>query len=321
MKKLIVPLIVIVFAGVMLWFLLKPDEAGRTIGIITFVDHPVLNTIQKSFQEKLQKLVGTDYEINFLVSNAQGRTENLQNISRNVLRRKPDVVVTISTPVSQALMREADAEQKIVYTFVTNPSDLGDELTRTNSTGLSDAVNYSANIHLIETFFGREATIGMLYNPNEDNSVHGINAVESIMAKSHAEMELMKATVVRETDIPTATAQIASRVDVIYVGGDNTVVGAIETVGNEALRKSVPVFASDEGSITSVAIAGFSVDYRRLGVETAVVVKQILDGREPREVPRITLKGDKLIVNQAAAKRWNFSIPQEVLEKADQIIE
>ena len=218
-------------------------------------------------------------------------------------------------------MREADTKQRIVYTFVTNPSDLGDELTRTNSTGLSDAVNYSANIDLIETFFGERAKIGMLYNPNEDNSVHGINAVESIISKSHPNMELMKATVIQEADIPTVTAQVASRVNVIYIGGDNTVVGAIAAVGNEALRKGIPVFASDEGSIMSVAIAGFSVDYKKLGIETAMVVKQVLDGKEPREVPRITLKGDRLIINRVAARQWNFSIPEEILKKADHVIE
>jgi len=255
-----------------------------------------------------------------LISNANGRIENLPSISRAMLRKTPYVVIAISTPVSQALMREADTNQKIVYSFVTNPSDLGDELTRTNSTGLSDAVNYAANLELIRDVFGERVTIGMLYNPNEANSVHGVNSVESLIGQLKLQAKLVKATVQNESEIPIVTSQIAKEVDVIYVGGDNTVVGAIPAVINEALRKGVPVFASDEGSIMAGAVAGVSVNYRKLGLETAKVVKEVLDGKEPREIPRITLRGDKLIVNKTAAAAWKLKLPDSVVDRANEVI-
>jgi len=102
--------------------------------------------------------------------------------------------------------------------------------------------------------------------------------------------------------------------DVIYVGGDNTVVGAMPAVINEALRKGVPVFASDEGSIRSGAISSVYGDYRKLGVETAKVVKEALDGKELREIPKITLRGDKLIVNKKAAAGCKFKLPDSVVD-------
>jgi putative ABC transport system substrate-binding protein len=294
---------------------------GKTIAVITFVDHPVLNTIQNSFESYLTELVANKYSINWLRSNAQGRVENLQDISQNILQKNPELIVTISTPVSQSLMRETNQTQKIVFTFVTNPADLGDELTRTNSTGLSDAVNYYENIELIKKLFGKNVIIGMLYNPNEANSVHGINTVETILAKSVDKLRLVKATVVAESDIPTVTSQLAKKVDVIYVGGDNTVVGAIPIVVNEALKKKIPVIASDEGSIKTQAIAGVSVDYEKLGRETAKVVKQILDGTMPKQIPRIVLRGDKLILNMKAARLFNFVFPDSIIQSADQVIE
>jgi putative ABC transport system substrate-binding protein len=321
MKKILIPVVVVVLVAILVLVFSTPTERSRTVGVITFVDHPVLNTIHNSFKEELERLAGENHEVRFLTLNALGRVENLQRISKNLLNRKPEIVVTISTPVSQALMREADTRQKVVYTFVTNPADLGDELTRTNSTGLSDAVNYAGNIELIRRIFGEKTRVGMLYNPNESNSVHGINAVEAILARSDSEMKMIKASVVKESDIPVVVSRLAMQVDVIYVGGDNTVVGAMPVVLNEALRKGVPVFASDEGSIESGAIAGVSVNYVKLGAETAKVVKSVLDGKEPREIPRITMRGDKLMINKIAAKRWELEIPSTILNEADEIIE
>jgi putative ABC transport system substrate-binding protein len=308
----------LVLVAVVLLLFILPRPKEKIVSVITFIDHPVLNTIEQSFRDRLSELIDSKGKVRIVTSNAQGRVENLPDMSRQVLQQHPDIVLSISTPVTQALMREANREQKIVYTFVTNPSDLGDELTRTNSTGLSDAVNYAANIDLIKRIFGTKATIGMLYNPNEANSVYGIQLVESILKGS--DMRLIKATVVREADIPVVTAQLAGAVDVIYVGGDNTVVGAMPAVLKVAIEKKVPVVASDIGSIKTGAVAGISVDYVKLGRLTAEVVKNVLDGTEPRTIPRITLSGDRLVINKTAAQRWRLEIPRSILGEADEVI-
>jgi putative ABC transport system substrate-binding protein len=314
MRKLIGILIVVVILVIAGLVILSPKSKGKTVAVITFVDHPVLNTIQYSFRERLNKICGSSQVPRIQVYNGQGRTENLPSLCKQVIQQKADIILTISTPVTQALMREVDKDQRVVYTFVTNPSDLGDELTRTNSTGLSDAVNYAANLDLIKRVFGSKTKIGMVYNPNEANSVHGIKTVESLI--SGLGMTLLKGTVVREADIPTVTSQIASAVDVIYVGGDNTVVGAIPAVTQAAQEKGISVFASDSGSVEAGAAAGISVDYAKLGRLTADVVKKILDGEEPRKIARITVPGDQLIVNKSAINRAKLTIPPDLLKNA-----
>ena len=309
-------LLALVAAVVGLLLTSKPKE--KVVSIITYVDHPVLNTIEQTFKDHLNELTSQKHKVRIVTSNAQGRVENLPDICKTVLNQKPDVVLTISTPVTQALMRAADDKQRIVYTFVTDPSTLGDELTRTNSTGLSDAVNYSANINLIKNIWGDNVAIGMLYNPNEANSVAGIQVVESLLKGSA--VNLVKTTVTAESDIPNATAQLASTVDVIYVGGDNTVVGAIPAVLKVALERKKPVVASDIGSVKAGAVAGVSVDYAKLGKQTADVVYKVLNGAEPRTISRITLLGDKLIINKSAIERWHLILSPSILDSASEIV-
>lgn len=304
----------VAFIVLLMGVVLNCNDSGKkhNVLVVNFVEHPVLNKIENSFKDRLKELLEKD-EYGIVSMTAQGRVENLASISRQAIRQKPDVIVTISTPVTQAMMREIDDRQKIVYTFVTNPEDLGDELTTTNSTGLSDAVNYADNIRLIKKIYGEDVVIGMVYNPNEANSVYGINVVERLLSKS--ETELITATADKETQVPEVVRQLANAVDVIYVGGDNTIVGAINAVLLAAKERGTPVFASDSGSIEAGAVAGISVDYEKLGALTADVVISVLKGGEPNAIPRRTIKGDDLIINEKALKDFALTEEQAILLK------
>lgn len=317
MKKkvfLLTAILVILVGGVItLRYISKVDKQSE-IAVVTYVTHPVLNKIQSSFEAELNALSKHEFSYKLISYNAQGDKEKLPSISRQVLAGKPEIVVTISTPVTQYLMRSADENQKIVYTFVTNPNDLGNDRLRTNSTGLSDAINYTANIDLIWEIYGKQVTIGMIYNPNEDNSVHGINRVEKIL--NGTESSFIKVAVQKASDIPTAVSQLLGTVDVIYVGGDNMVVGNMTAVVSRAHEKGIPVFASDEGSIENGAVAGVSVDYERLGRQTAQMVINVLKGKEPREMKRVKLEGDRLLINQNALRQLGITIPNTVMDQA-----
>ena len=319
-RKVLISIVVIVIASLLLFSYLSNRESKEKIAIITYIDHPVLNEIQNSFTKRLNTLIDNSLEYDLINFNAQGRNENLPIIAKQVISINPDLIVTISTPVSQYLMREIKSKQKIVYSFVTNPKDLGDEITRTNSTGISDAINYRGNIELIEELCGESAKVGMLYNPNESNSVFGVKRVKSIIKTK--KLDLITKTVTKESEIPLAASELANNVDVIYIGGDNTVVGAAKSLTTEAYSKKIPVFASDEGSIkTGGAVAGISVNYKELGYETAKVVNKILLGKSPREIPRKKIVGDKLILNIKEANSIGFNLDDRVIERADKIIQ
>lgn len=306
--------------GLLAILLAIPRPKHHTVHLVTFVDHPVLNTIQVGFKQRLKELTVDDRDrIQLIESNANGRVENLPELARVAVRERPDVILTVSTPVTQAVLRVCDQHQAVVFTFVTNPRDLGDELTRTNATGLSDSVNYAANVAVIREVFGQSARIGMLYNPNEANSVYGVHVVEDLLKGTSS--RLLKSTVVREADIGLAAGQLAGAVDVIYVGGDNTVVGAMPVVLKAAIARRVPVFASDLGSIEAGAVAGVSVDYTKLGHQTAEVVYKVLGGTAPRQIPRVVIPGDRLIINTAAARRFGLSLPASVVQRANQSID
>jgi putative tryptophan/tyrosine transport system substrate-binding protein len=318
-KRIIIIVLIAILAVVAIYIISNIGKSRKYIAVVTYVTHPVLNTIQSSFENHLKELIKDDSSYKIIRYNAQGDKNNLDQISQQIEALKPYLIVTISTPVTQKIMKSIDENQKLVYSFVTNPEDLGDDLTRTNSTGLSDAVNYTGNIELIKNLMGENFKMGIIYNPNEDNSVFGINRIKDLISGTN--IQLILKTVMNESDIPIVVADLAKNVDCIYITGDNTVVGAAEIVVNECIADSIPVFASDEGSIIeSGAMAGISVDYNKLGFETANVVKQVFDGKDPKEISRQKIPGDELIINLKTANLLHFNIPDSIISKANKVV-
>ena len=320
-KILIISVLILVAAGA-LWLSNAFPKTGKEkiVAVISFIDHPVLNEIQQSFERRLSGLCSEgNVEYRIISYTAQGNIEQLPAIISQVLSIDPEVIVTISTTVAQYVMREVDNEQKMVYSFVTNPADLGDELIRTNSTGVSDAVNYQENINLVRSIYGDSVRIGMLYNQSESNSTYGMERIRTII--KDLPIQLVAKAVNNDSNIPFLVEDLAKNVDCIYIGGDNTVVGAARAVVSIAKEKSIPVFASDEGSLySSGAVGGISVNYSKLGNETAQMVYKILQGATPRDLPRQTIVGDKIIINQKEADYFHLNIPKEIIHNADTIL-
>lgn len=293
------------------------SKKEKVISIISFINHPIFNQIENSFKDELKKQLGADYKYTLIENNAQGNSDNLPSISAQVIALNPDVIVAISTPVAQSILRYVKPENKIVYTFVSDTSNLKDALQKTNTTGLSDVINYKANLELIQSIYGKKVNIGVLYNPNEANSVKGVSELNDLI-KSTPDTKIIYSTVTNQNEISLAANQMMKDVDVFLSIGDNTVGAGLKIIIDQAMQAHKAVFAIDEASIKELgALGGVSVDYDLLGRETAKVVVSVLrDGKEPKDLPKIMFYGNSLIINSTTAAALNITIPSDILSKA-----
>jgi putative ABC transport system substrate-binding protein len=182
-------------------------------------------------------------------------------------------------------------------------------------TGVSDAVNYEANIDLIQELFPSASSIGMVYNPGERNSQFGVERTREIL--DSRQLTLTATTVSGSGEVGDAARSLVGRVDVIYVGSDNTVVSALEALLSVARESRLPVIASDAGSVEKGALAAVSVDYERVGRAAGYLVADVLDRRiAPGELEPVVVRGDALILNLASSKKLGIAVPEEVRSRA-----
>ena len=289
------------------------------IGVTQIVSHPALDADQKGFEQAL-KDAGLDAEYDY--QNAQGDMSNAQAIARKFKGDDLDLVHSIATPTSQAIVKVI-TETPVVYSSVTDPVDAG--LVKTmdaaggNVTGVSDAWPYERQVKLHHEMVPTAKKWGTIYNAGDANSVKSMTWARAAMKKYG--LEYIEVTVSTSAEVHMAAQSLADRVDAVFIISDNTVVSAFESLVKVCNDKKKPLFGGGTESVPRGAIAALGFDYFQVGYTAGQKAVQILkDGKNPGDVPSSLTKKLRLVVNLKAAEAQCVNLDEKYVKMAEEVI-
>ncbi|NSW90352.1 MAG: ABC transporter substrate-binding protein [Firmicutes bacterium] len=293
------------------------------IGISQLVQHPALDSAREGFIEALKEAGYEDGKnIKIDLQNAQGDVTNAQTIARKFVDEKVDMILAIATPAAQAAAN-VTKDIPILITAVTDPvsAGLAESLEKPggNVTGTTDMNPVAEQIKLVKDLIPGAKKVGILYNAGEINSKIQVDIAKE--AAAALGLTLVEATVSNSSEVNQATQSLMGRVDAIYVPTDNTIVSSIGAVIKVANDNKIPVIGSERGQVDAGAIATKGIDYRELGKQTGQIAVEIIKGKKPQDIPIEGSKVVTLIINQKAAETIGLTIPKDILDKADEVIE
>lgn len=286
----------------------------KVVSITQIVEHPALDNARKGFMDGLKE-AGVDAKFNVHI--AQGNAATNVQIAGQMLDEKPNLVLAIATPGAQVCAQKIK-DIPVVFTAVSDPVGAG--LVKTmdapggNLTGMTDMPPVDKQLELIKTIVPKATRIGIVYNAGEANSVSQVNAVKAAAAKLG--FTVVEATVANSGGVFQAAKSLVGKADAVYIGLDNTVVSAFESVVKVCEENKLPLFSSDNESVAKGAIAALAVDYYAMGKQTAAMAKKIMDGAKPATMPVESLKNLDVHLNLKAAKAQGVTVPEEVVKKA-----
>lgn len=320
-NRFVLPIIILALVVVGALIYVYPPAASDKpkVAIFNLLSHPILDDSIKGIKSALaEQGYGSD-AIQIIEVNANGEMDKLNAFANELLATNPDVLVPVSTPVTQAVIKEAQPSQKIIFSTVTNPDDVGMDQNPPNLTGVCDRVNYQANFDLIFELFPHTKTIGIIYNAGERNSQYGLDQIRQLAEQRGVKLQIV--AVSQSQEVIDAGRSLVGNVDVLYVGSDNTVVAAMAGLTRVAYDGKVPIIASDSGSVQDGALAAVSVDYEKLGHRAGQLVSHVLrTGKMPEDRSPILFLGDRLMLNEKTAKQLGYEFPAAVRDQAKDII-
>lgn len=317
MKKWL-PLIFIGFISTILLAACGSDDSGGgdgeetyKVGATQIVEHASLNAAYEGFQEALED-AGLDVEYDF--QNAQDDQSNVKTISDNFVADDVDLIFANSTPSALGALQATD-DIPIVFTSVTDAVDTGivesmDE-GGDNITGVidlhPDAIKET--VQFIEDYF-EGATVGLIYNAGEQNSVIQIEAVEE--AGEDTSLEFKERTVSNSAEVQQAATTLVEDVDVFYIVTDNTVVSALDSVVGTAEDHGIPLMVGEPDSLEKGGFATFGIDYNSIGYRSGEMAADILTGETTTKDLPVELPPEvELFINEEAAEAQNIEWQDE----------
>jgi putative tryptophan/tyrosine transport system substrate-binding protein len=308
-------------------FSLYPFSSGaieKVVVAVTAIEkHPALDACRDGVRDALKAagyVQGKNLE--FVYEEAKGDPAIAIKIAQKFAKDRPNVIVAISTPSAQAIAKTT-VEIPVVFTAVTDP--LGAQLVRDMNrpggytTGISDLAPIKKQFDLIQEITPDARRIGVLFNPKESNSHTLLRLIK--MAATNSFMTVVEAPVAKSSDVAAAAVSLIGKTDVIFVPTDNTVIPMLEAVVKVGIDNQIPVYTGDIDSVKHGAIAAVGFDYYSVGFQTGNLVVRILKGARPGTIPVAVVEETFLRVNPGMAEKMGVTIPQDVLNRADLVVE
>ncbi len=300
----------------------EPSKSSLpVVAISQIVQHVSLDQERKGIMAALEAAGYIDGKtIKVIYENAQGNMSTASLIASSFASQKPTVVIAISTPSAQTLLKPMrDQQIPLVFTAVTDPLEAKLITTLEQRpeavTGISDALMAGPQLDLIQKLIPSVKTIGIVYNAGETNSV---KAVEQLQAEAASRgLTLVLATVDKSNEvIPATTKLIGDKVEAIYIPNDNTAVAAMESIVTLGKKYKMPIFAGDAGSVERGALAAQAYDRVALGREAGDLVVKILKGEKAGNLIVETSHPLVLMVNLKSAQEMGVPIPDDTKSQA-----
>lgn len=260
--------------------------------------------------------------------NAENDVPTANAIAKEITTGPYDLILTATTLSLQTVANaNAGVKKQHVFGLVSDPAGTGVGISRENPldhppylTGLGTMQPVRETLELARQVFPALKRVGVAWNPAESNSEANVLIARDVCEELG--IELLEANVENSSVVFEATGSLVSRgAEAIWVGGDVTVIVAIDSVVAAAKRGHIPVFTSIPGNVEKGAIFDIGANYYEVGRLTGTLAADVLKGTDPATIPVRNVVPEKLFVNTAALdglrNPWRF--PEDVVARADAV--
>jgi ABC-type uncharacterized transport system substrate-binding protein len=263
---------------------------------------------------------GRDYEV--MSSSANGDMATVSGMVDASITEGADILITLSTPTLQAALSRGRGTP-VVFTFVADAVAAGagksDEDHLPNVTGVYTHGAYAEVIAALQECMPSARTVGTLFVPSEVNTVFHKDML--VKAANAVGIEVVAVPVTSSSEINDAAMALCSRrIDALCQVGGNLLGSSFTSIARAARQAKLPVFAFLSTQSRQGAAVVVARDYYDGGREAGHLAARVLRGEDPSTLPFRPLQATKTIVNLKAARETGLTIPQSMIERADEVV-
>ena len=303
------------------------QQAGRTvtIGYLGNSSPSLESNVVEAFREGLRQLgyvEGRNLIIKF--EWAEGQQERHPVLARELVRLKPDVILTTGTPGALAAKQATQSIPIVAIAGDLVEAGLVSSLAKPggNVTGLSvlQPELEGKRLELLKEAVPKLSRVAVLLNPANPFTTIAWKATQP--AAKALSVELQRVEARGANDLDRALARIeAAHPDGLVVIADRFLLSHRASIVQFVVKNRLPSMFSfrefaQEGGLMAYA-PDFADSYRR----AATYVDKILKGAKPADLPIEQPTKFELVINLKTAKALGLTIPQSVLIRADQVIQ
>jgi len=257
---------------------------------------------------------------------AEGNYERVPDLAAKLIGLKPDVIVTYSTPAVRAFQK-ATSTIPIVAVTVGDPvgNGLAASLARPggNITGLSNpGEDISPKyLELVIALYPKLSRVAVLLNPgNQVFANVGMPGIQAVARRTKVRVMTVEAR--NPGEIESAFAVMTREgIEAVIIGNDALFALQQGQIAELALKhRLLSMFAFRQATELG-GLMSYGQDASYYFRRAAVFVDKILKGARPEELPFEQPMKYDLVINRKTADALGVPLPQELLLRADEVLD
>ena len=261
------------------------------------------------------------YEYRF----ADGYLDRLPDLAIDLVRLKPDVIVSAPLP-SHIALRQATSTIPIVMANGADPVGFGLVTSLShpggNVTGLANFAEVLAakQIDLLRELIPRLSRIGVLINVT--NPLHVPQLRETTAAAAASGIDLMPLEIRSPDELgPAFEALVKDHVEALAVPPDTVFNNFRGRIAELAATMRMPAIYGFREHVEDGGLMSYGPDNRVNYRRAAAYVDKILKGAKPGDLPIEQPTQFELVINLKTANALGLEIPPSLIARADEVIE
>ena len=256
---------------------------------------------------------------------ADGRYERLPSLAAELVRSNVDVIVA-GTALSVQAAHQATATIPIIMVAVPDPIGEGfaTSLSRPggNITGLTNIVTEISvkHLELLRIAVPKLARVAVLINPHNPSDSLILEQIQGAAFSIGVKVFPAEASTAKQIEAGFA-AMIRERTQALIVAADSYFDVQRGQIAKLAVENRLPAISSNREMTEAGGLMSYGQDLGEHYRRAATYVDRILKGAKPGDLPieQPTVLG--LVINKTTAKALGLAIPQELVLRADKVIE
>jgi len=320
-RYILLPIVALglVLCGAVTWAQ-QPDRMP-VVGLltVTLANNPILDGFRDAMNE-----LGYAEARNIRIERrgAEGHMDRLPQLARELAGLKPDVIVAFNTRAALAAM-EATTSPVVFLSADPVGSGLAANLSspRGNATGISIVATEltSKRLELLRLLAPRARRIAFL---SDSTNLPGPQEIEEAERTARTlGVQLVKVEVRNQLELETALAAFPRSSAQAVLVGSIALLYANRAKLAAVLRTSrLPAVFPWRDAHDVGVLMSYGVGLKDAGRKAATYVDKILKGAKPADLPIEQLSKYELVIDMRVAKELDLKVPQELLQRADEVM-
>jgi putative ABC transport system substrate-binding protein len=243
---------------------------------------------------------------------------------RALVELNVDIICTAGTPATLAA-KHATTTIPLVFARVLFPERTGlvSSLARPggNLTGVTFiGPEYAKRLELLSEVVPKLSRVALLYNDKNSASVMAKNETQEAANSLHVAFEPLGVHD-RLTFDAAFTAMRRRRPDALMTTADSLISSNRALIVEFAAKHRVPSMYGDRAYVRDGGLMFYGTSTTEMWRHAATLVDRILRGAKPAELPVEQPTKFELVINLKTAKALGLTIPQSILQRADEVIQ